>query len=246
MSKVNSILNQRMKQPELSPKMDALAQRSATGNLTSFSGMFQVAELGNKEKQALEGILLNYAVDKVEQDIQRDLSFLISITSEVKAINNQAALLHGERIKKAHTLLTKYRDGAFTAWLMTVYGNRQTPYNLMQYFEFYEALPKELRPQIELMPRQAVYTLASAPGDLRKKQEIVEKYQGETKLEMLTLIRKIFPLKTKDQRKRKWGKHVIHNLKKMILELPDASQFTLKEKKEINELLKQLKSAWYS
>lgn len=42
---------------------------------------------------------------------------------------------------------------------MAAYGNRQTPYNLMQYYEFCEAMPKHLRPQIELMPRQNVKRL---------------------------------------------------------------------------------------
>ena len=100
---------------------------------------------------------------------------MISLTCEVKAINNQAAILHGERIKKAHQILTPYKDGAFTAWLISTYGNRQTPYNLMQYYEFCEAMPKNLREQIEWMPRQAVYVLATRTGEWKIKQEIVEK-----------------------------------------------------------------------
>ena len=147
-----------------------MAKQSATGNLSSFSGIFSVVELSAKEKEALAHILRNYTDE--EQDIGNDLNLLISLTSEVKAINNQAALLHGERIKKAHQILTRYRDGAFTAWLVATYGNRQTPYNLMLYYEFYETIPKQLRPQIELMPRQAVYVLASRTGNLDKKQEI--------------------------------------------------------------------------
>ena len=103
--------------------------------------------------------------------LSNDLNHLISLTSEVKAINNQAALLHGERIKKAHQILTRYRDGAFTAWLMAAYGNRQTPYNLMQYYEFCEAMPKQLASKIELMPRQAIYVFASREGEPRKKSK---------------------------------------------------------------------------
>ena len=140
MSKVNELLTQRLKKNEASPKMTAMAHQSANGNLTSFAGVFGVSELNEHERSKIEEILKNYAVDV--DDISRDLSSLISITSEVKAINNQAALLHGERIKKAHTIFTRYRDGAFTAWLISAYGNRQTPYNLMQYYEFCEAMPK--------------------------------------------------------------------------------------------------------
>ena len=101
--------------------------------------------------------------------------------------------------------MTRYRDGAFTAWLIAAYGNRQTPYNLMQYYEFCEAMPKQLRPQIELMPRQAIYVLATRAGSIKQKQGIVENYQGETKAEMLALIRQAFPLDHGDKRKQKFG-----------------------------------------
>src|SRR6185437_5934673 len=114
-------------------------KQSANGNLSSFSGVFSIADLSNHEKSSIETILKDYAIDP--ENLDDDLAHLISITSEVKAINNQAALLHGERIKKAHTILTRYRDGAFTAWLIAAYGNRQTPYNFLQYFEFCEAMP---------------------------------------------------------------------------------------------------------
>ena len=67
------------------------------------------------------------------------------------------------------------------------------PYNLMQYYEFCEAMPRQLRPQIELMPRQAIYVLATRTGSSRQKQKIIENYRGETKAEMFTLIRQIFP-----------------------------------------------------
>ena len=100
MAKVNSILDQRMKKPSDTSKMAAMAQKSASGNLTSFSGIFSVTDLSSKEKAIIEEILKNHANE--EQDIHHDLNSLLSLTSEVKAINNQAALLHGERIKKAH------------------------------------------------------------------------------------------------------------------------------------------------
>jgi hypothetical protein len=239
MAKVNSILDQRMKKPANTSKMAAMAKQSAAGNLTSFSGVFSVIELNAKEKEILEQILKNYANE--EQDIRSDLNCLISLTSEVKAINNQAALLHGERIKRAHQILTRYRDGAFTAWLMATYGNRQTPYNLMQYYEFCEAMPKQLRPQIELMPRQAVYVLASREGSLEKKQTIVENYQGETKAEMLTLIRQAFPLDQTDKRQQKVGKALIQGLQRMYQQLKQTPQeLTASQKKQILALLQQV------
>ncbi len=220
MTDVNSMLNQRMKKPSHVSKMAAMAKQSAAGNLTSFSGVFNIAELSAKEKDVLANILHNYAIE--EQNIPSDLEELFSITSEVKAINNQAALLHGERIKKAHQMLIHYREGAFTAWLIAAYGNRQTPYNLMQYYDFFQAMPQQLRPQIESMPRQAVYVLASRHGNIEQKQALVEGYKGETKAQMLALIRQAFPLEQADKRRQNIGDTFIQELQRLCLQLKQA------------------------
>ncbi|MFI5344490.1 MAG: CT583 family protein [Chlamydiales bacterium] len=239
MANINSILQERTKQSQNSSKMQAMAKQSANGKLTSFSGIFSVSDLSEKEKEKISEILNTYLVD--DQDINQDFESLISLTSEVKAINNQAAILHGERIKKAHQILTRYRDGAFTAWLIAAYGNRQTPYNLMQYYEFYEAMPKNLRPQIELMPRQAVYVLATRTGELETKQALVKNYQGETKAEMLTLIRQTFPLSSEDKRKQKFELTVIQSLEKLCKQLrQNPCRFSAHQKAEIQVYLQQL------
>jgi hypothetical protein len=240
MEKINDLLNQRLKKSTSTSKMSAMAQQSANGNLTSFSGVFQLTELSEREKDTISSILEQYAID--EDEVDDDLQTLFAITSEVKAINNQAALLHGERIKKAQTILTRYRDGAFTAWLMAAYGNRQTPYNLLQYYEFYEAMPKPLRYQIELMPRQAIYTLASREGAIEKKKSIVEKYNGETKAELLTLIREIFPLDVQDKRKKS-GDAIISSLKRLaVLLRATKSSLTRGQKETIRDQIEQLGS----
>ena len=245
MAKVNSILDQRMNKPSNTSKMAAMATQSAAGHLTSFSGVFGFADLSEQEKEGLANLLKNYSNES--QEIERDLPLLVSLTSEVKAINNQAALLHGERIKKAHQILIRYRDGAFTAWLIAAYGNRQTPYNLMQYYEFCEAMPKHLRPQIELMPRQAIYVLASREGELEKKQEIVEKYQGETKLQMLTLIRETFPLNQTDKRQQNIAAGIIHGLQRLHEQLKISScKLNSSQKKQALSLLKQIEQHIHS
>lgn len=242
MSNINELLTKRLKKAETpSPKMAEMAKQSASGNLTSFSGVFSVSDLTPQEKNLLEDILQNYAEEKC--DVEHDLKSLISLTSEVKAINNQAAILHGERIKKAQILLKRYKDGAFTAWLMAAYGNRQTPYNLMQYYEFYESLPKNLRPQIELMPRQAIYTLASREAPLEKKQQLVQNYKGETKAELLLLIRDLFPLSEEDKRKASIGETTLKSLNKTANLLKGKKiSLTKKEKKEILELLIEIQN----
>jgi len=215
MSKFNALLNLRLKSKNTQkPKMSALAERSNRGGLSSFSGVFRVAPLNDEEKETLNDLLENFRLND-SYDISEDLNALATITSEVKAITNQAIILHGERIKKAQIVLKKYKDGAFTSWLITIYGNRQTPYNFLQYYEFYLSLPEELKIKMDSMPRQAVYTLASRSGDQDKKQEIVEKYRGEKKEELLTAIRKIFPLEKTDKRSANTANQVLAALMRL-------------------------------
>lgn len=236
MSNVNALLTERLKKGGQSSKMAEMAKQSANGHLTSFAGLFSVSELNENEKSILEKILTEYATGN--QDLPQDLQVLISITSEVKAINHQAALLHGERIKKAQELLLRYREGAFTSWLIATYGNRQTPYNFLQYFDFCDAMPKTLRPQIANMPRQAIYTLASREGNLDKKQLIVENYKGETKTELLHRIREAFPLQSKDKRREDIGYGTIQGLKRLCtLVESERAIITNAQKNTINKLL---------
>jgi hypothetical protein len=220
--------------------MAEMAKQSATGNLTSFAGLFSVTELPSHDKEMIEGILREYTSDL--DTIEKDLVSLISITSEVKAINNQAAVLHGERIKKAQEILTRYKDGAFTAWMIAAYGNRQTPYNLLLYYEFYNRMPKTLRPQIEAMPRQAIYTLASRDGSSEKKQEIVQRYNGETKQEILGIIRESFPLDEEDKRKSNAHETLILNLQRITNSFKrNKRPLTNKQKTTLIDLLDHLK-----
>lgn len=214
MSKFNDLLNLRFKSRESTPpKMAALVERATSGDLSSFSGIFRVTALNPSEKSALEDILKSFRQDE-NYDVDPDLKALTAITSEVKAITNQAVILHGERIKKAQDILKKYRDGAFTAWLYATYGNRQTPYNFLQYYEFYTLMPQELHTKIDQMPRQAIYTLASRSGSIERKQEVINNYSGQPKQELLRLIRQIFPLAEDDGRMPNFANHGISFLKR--------------------------------
>lgn len=84
----------------------------------------------------------------------------------------------------------------------------------MQYYEFYSALPQALRPQIEAMPRQAIYTLASREGPMKMKEDIIKNYQGESKSELLSLIREAFPLEDDDKRRQNIVESLIQNIRK--------------------------------
>lgn len=243
MSKFSTLLNLRLKPKDtLPPKMSALAEMTSNGQLSSFGGIFQISSLTENEKENLSNILNSYKEGE-ERELQKDLEELIAVTSEVKAITKQAVLLHGERIKKAQDILKKYKEGAFTAWLITTYGNRQTPYNFLQYFEFYSAMPQELHPKLDNMPRQAVYTLASRSGTLENKIDIINSYQGQPKNVILSLIRKAFPLPKDDKRLPNLAEQAIVALRRLKgvmqeeLFKPDAEQ-----KNEIYALIIQMHS----
>lgn len=237
MAKLTSILQQRFKKKEKA-KMAALAEKSNSGELTVFSGIFQVNDISAKEREDLLEILQKYEEER--SDTAEDLQQLSQITSEVKAINNQAAILHGERIKRAQTLFKKYKEGAFTAWLLTTYGNRQTPYNFLQYYEFHSQVPKALHAKLEEMPRQAIYTLASREGSLEKKEEVIRDYKGETKQEMITKIRTLFPLDEGDKRRENIPEMGMKMLRRVIAQFERPGvEFTVPQKQRLSALLKK-------
>ncbi|MBS0628405.1 MAG: CT583 family protein, partial [Verrucomicrobia bacterium] len=198
-----------------------------------------VSALNEKELESLKILLQEYKEE--DQDIHQDLLLLSSLTSEVKAINNQAAILHGERIKKAQEILKKYKEGAFTFWLIQTYGNRQTPYNFLQYFELYQQLPQTLLPKLDEMPRQAAYTLASRLGPFPLKEEIIKNYNGETKQVLLEYIRKSFPLSSQDKRAQDLGSNLIKGLQKISIFLSQNQlQLSNTQRKKAEDLLNTL------
>jgi hypothetical protein len=242
MSKFNDLLNLRFRQKESPQKMTALVERSSNGELSSFSGVFRLAQLNEKEKADIETILKNFRINEA-YDFEADFKALMAITSEVKAITNQAVILHGERIKRGQEILKNYRDGAFTAWLFTTYGNRQTPYNFLQYYEFYTMLPPTLHPKLDQMPRQAVYSLASRAGTLDKKETIVKNYAGQPKQELLKLIRLEFPLPEDDKRMPHYATNALAFLRKTRDMLKNRHcVLREEEKRQIQNLLSQVQS----
>lgn len=238
MSKLNSLLMGRFKSHAKKEKMGELVERSSAP-----SNPFQVTSISAEEKKTLETLLKRY--QKEETSIAEDLNFLSTITSEVKAISNQAVILHGERIKKAQELFKKYRDGAFSSWLLKTYGNRQTPYNFLQYYELYKILPKNLQGVVDEMPRQAIYSLSSRNVPQEKKIAFVQEYNGESKTTLLEKLRTSFPLPKQDKRNPNKTKHVLTlltSVKQLIQEerfLPNRTEQNLIKTlmQEIGELL---------
>lgn len=240
MGKLSALLSKRLGNKEnYQGKIAELAQRSSEGSLSGFSGVFGVSELNEKERGGLVALLEKYAPP--DREIQNDLRLLSSLTAEVKAITHQAVILHGERIKRAQELLKSYRDGAFSAWLVITYGNRQTPYNFLQYYSFYTALPERMRPYMEKMPRQAVYTLASREGSLEKKLQILLDAQGQTKEALVRTIRMAFPLSQKDGRRENVGENALGLLQRLTGSLKATEEtFSPKLAARLAEQLKEL------
>lgn len=235
MSKFNSLLIGRFKSQPKKEKMGELVERNP------FAGAFQVSPMSEQEKKELKTLLEKYQTK--ENDLTSDFKFLSDITSEVKSISNQAVILHGERIKKAQEVLKDYKDGAFSSWLLQTYGNRQTPYNFMQYYELYNALPTKLKGIVNEMPRQAIYSLSSRSVPQEKKEAFVEEYKGESKAELLEKLRTTFPIPQKDKRYHTKAKNAIDTLKRAIKLMEDDS-FDPKvgEKAEIEKLLRKLQA----
>lgn len=237
MNRMGSMLQERFKQETKSAKMAQLVQRSHEGNPTGFEGMMTSYTLSDEEKGQIKELLERYSEEGSTKS--GDVQQLCQLTVEVKAITKQALLLHGERIKRAQTLLKSYKEGAFSSWLIQTYGNRQTPYNLLLYFEFHQQLPQDVKNKLDLLPKQAVYTLASREGSLENKVKLIEAYKGESKDEMLQLIRGYFPLKTEDKRS---GRHpAIHQLMKLQAMLNDKKRAKLSSE-EILQAQKILKT----
>ena len=242
MVKLNTLLTERFKKrPKSADKMQTLADRTGAGELSSFGGVFRVSTLSEHEHEHLQQLLENYK-DSEDHDISADLLDLCKLTSEVKAINNQAVVLHGERIQKAQNLLKNYRDGAFTEWMVSSYGNRQTPYNFLQYYEFYTSLSDMLKKKTEDIPRQVIYALASRTGEFSDKIEVIENFKGESKETLLSLIREKFPLVSSDKRQSRPAKKLITSLKRSIAEIQNNFDTTPREKDKIKSLITQLRT----
>lgn len=186
-------------QRQQSTKIRDLAEKSAQGSISGFQGIFQVTPADREQIERLSKSLEIYRQDSCRA-FADDIEQLMQLMQEVKAISHQALLLHGQRIQKAQEILRQYREGAFSAWLILAYGNRQTPYNFLQYFEFFKALPPHYRQPVESLPRQVVYLLASRHEPLNKKLALIDQFAEHSKADYLHILRREMPLRPKDCR----------------------------------------------
>lgn len=224
--------------------------------MSGFRGMFGDYELEDKEKTGLQHILNDYYQPSMllEEQVAEDYKNLTRITSEIKAISSQSILLHGERIKKAQDLLKNYREGAFSEWLTSTYGNRITPYGMLRYFELYNEIPPHARLKIEHMPRKAAYTLAIRSADLKTKIKLIEEYNGENQKQTILLIKELMPILETDKRGsvtkvldvnrgKTSNEFVFSKIEKQIKKLIERKPFfSESDKKFLSVLLEQFKT----
>ncbi len=165
--------------------------------------VFTVAPLSNEDSKQLQQILEKSAIESQisNEQVDSDHKNLLHITTEIRAIEKQSALLHGERINKAQQILKKYRDGTFTNWLLLAYGNRQTPYSWLQFYELFQRLEKDEQSKISSMPKKAAYVLAGRNGALEKKVAIIKEHYESSRDEIIQVVQETFPLAEEDKRK---------------------------------------------
>ncbi|ADH18291.1 pGP6-D family virulence protein [Chlamydia trachomatis] len=237
MGNIKTLLENRFKKPT-PDKMESLAKKRLEGELSPFLNGFTNPKLSSQEEARFRQLLEEYSFSK--EISHNDLQQLCHLSAQVKQIHHQAILLHGERIKKVRELLKTYREGVFSAWLLLTYGNRQTPYNFLVYYELFSALPDTLKLELERLPRQAVYTLASREGSQEKKEEIIRNYQGETRGELLEIIRREFPLLPTDRRQSSLAQQAFSFFAKGTKLLQRCTDISQEELLSLEKLIKKL------
>ncbi len=242
MKKTSSLLEKRFEKSN-TEKIKALVQERSQGNLSFLAKFEKKLSLPKQESEQLFQLLKRYTPNETNP-LKADLLILSDITAEIKTINHQAILLHGERIKKAQSILKNYKDGAFSSWLIISYGNRQTPYNFLSYYELYLKLSPVFKNLLEQMPKHLAYTLALKQGPIEKKEKILESYNTNNKSNILSLIRSSFPLNKNDARQYSSGEAINKFLLKALELLKDPkTQLKEKEMIKLHELLKKIEIA---
>ncbi len=177
-------------------------------NANSFSSLFQLEELSEKEAQEIENLLQEGAHALSAVEVKRDVQLMQNLTAEVRSINKQGVILIGERLTRAREILRRYGDGksTFADWLIKTFGSKRTAYNILSYYELHQALPDaSVREKFKSLPLKAAYVLASRSGEVAEKAQMVEAYAGEKPKLMIEKIQKTFPLRRGDKRRRKQG-----------------------------------------
>lgn len=191
----------------------------------------------------------NLEIDKAQFD--KDLERLICLSAEVRTIARNAVISSAERILQAQEILKKYKKGAFSSWLKMTYGNRQTPYNILYYYNLHQQLPNDSQLLFAKMPQKAAYLLGARNGDTEDKIDFIKKYNEKNQNELLILIEEKFPSVISIDRKEKFEDNsivssstfvcsAIGEVKKWRDSKKALSPQVIKELKEFYDILNQI------
>ena len=252
MSKVNDKMLALLQKPAQSAAFAEGFEERESSSKKAFRAEFISAPLSDEENQQIHQLLEasftegQFSTDEVEKDHQN----LTELTTQIRAIEVQSVLLHGDRIYKAQSILKKYQDGTFSNWLQLAYGNRQTPYRYLQFYDLFNKLEKDEKELMNSMPKQSAYKLASRNGEIEKKVEIIKEYHDCPQSEINQAIQEAFPLKSKDKRRAKENdadtiKVIRLNLRKLVRRKEELGQDTRKSLADIRLLIDDILDAEY-
>ena len=213
---------------------------------SGFAAKFITSPLTPEQDREIQLILADmcYPSDGVEEQVESDHKSLSDITTQIGAIDRQGVLLHGERIHKARDILKKYKDGAFTRWLGVAYKNRQTPYRILQYYEFFKSLGKDEQRYMQSMPLRAAYVLASRDGDQQKKVEIIKQHHLSSPDDIIQAVQDVFPLNASDRRKgRESDVVLVESLRATLLKIKKKNHLSnsaFEKLQELRELMDEI------
>jgi|JI10StandDraft_1071094.scaffolds.fasta_scaffold23353_7 hypothetical protein len=234
MSKKTKFSNPALKKRDNQPLKRA-DQFNLAVNVNNFNAVFEPQKLDKKEEERLEEILENNWIPNnlSEAEAKQTLMKLKTITSEIKSISRQGAFLIGERVLKVREMLKVYKTRTFLLWLESTFGSRRTGYNMLTYYELFQALPDdELRNKYKTMPQRAAYSLANRKGDIQRKINIIDRYFDRKSNELISIVQKEFS--NRDQRSKKSIEALINRLCETVDHLAKRKQELSKE--DLNDL----------
>ncbi|MFY9715771.1 MAG: CT583 family protein [Candidatus Rhabdochlamydia sp.] len=210
----------------------------------NFRNEFVATPLSTEEEMNIQNLLYeNYVSNKSGSDeVDADYKTLVLLTRQIKSIDRQGILLHGERIHKARGLLKKYRDGTFTKWLIKAYGNRQTPYRMLHFYELFQELEGEDRKLLEKMPKKVAYQLAMRDGSLMDKAMVIRNHQSKSPEEISEEIQKVFPLQKEDRRIDHSNKddRIVKTLENAVAKLMQKKSLSNCIRKKLEKLIENM------
>lgn len=234
MSKKTKFSNPVFKKKDHQPLKKA-DQFNLAVNVNNFNAVFEPQKLDKKEETRLEEILENNWIphNLSESEAKQILMKLKTITSEIKSISRQGAFLIGERVSQVREMLKVYKNRTFLLWLESTFGSRRSGYNMLTYYELFQALPdEELRDKYKSMPQRAAYSLANRKGDIQRKIDIIDRYFDRKSSELISIVRKEFS--NRDQRSKKSIDALINRLCEIVDHLDQQKEEL--SKKDLNDL----------